>query len=132
MTILIDTNVILDVVTDDPIWAEWSISNLEAIADNRLIINPVVYAELCFNYDSSTEVDQLIRQFRFSLSEIPREGLFSAARAFRSYRSNGGARDSVLPDFFIGGHADSAKCSLMTRDSKRFRTYFPNVTLLSP
>lgn len=132
MAILVDTNVIIDIVTDDPKWADWSIKILESHADQELSINPAVYAELCFGYDSVEEVDYLIRQFRFGYLETPRDGLFRAAKAFKAYRERGGLKDFVLPDFFIGGHADSSSLRLITRDVKRYRSYFPSISLIHP
>lgn len=132
MAILVDTNIIIDIVSDDPNWADWSITILEQYADQELSINPAVYAELCFNYDSVEEVDYLIRQFELNYQEIPRDGLFRAAQAFKVYKSKGGTKDFVLPDFFIGGHAESSNSRLITRNVKRYRTYFPAVTIINP
>lgn len=132
MAILVDTNVIIDIVTDDPQWADWSISILEAYADEELSINSAIYAELCFDYSSIEDVDYLIRQFRFNYLEIPRDGLYRAAKAFKVYKSRGGSKDFVLPDFFIGGHAESSSSRLITRDVHRYRSYFPSVTITHP
>ena len=132
MAILVDTNVMIDIVTDDPNWADWAVAILEQYADQELSINPAIYAELCFDYSSVEEVDYLIRQFGLNYQEIPRDGLFRAAKAFKVYKSRGGAKDFVLPDFFIGGHAESSNTGLITRDVKMYRTYFPGVTIINP
>ncbi len=132
MPVLVDTNVLLDVLTDDPKWADWSIAQLEANASAGLMINPVVYAELCFGSPSVEFVDDVVRRFALTYQEIPRQGLFRAAKAFSKYRRRQGVKTSVLHDFLIGGHADAAGMPLLTRDTKRLRTYFPGVTLISP
>jgi predicted nucleic acid-binding protein len=132
MAILVDTNVILDVVTNDPKWADWAIESLEAHEDLELSINPAIYAELCFGYDSAEQVDDLIKRFGFRYEEIPRAGLHRAAQAFRKYRARGGTKAFVLPDFFIGGHAEAANHRLMTRDLARYQSYFPKVSIISP
>ncbi|MFO1521167.1 MAG: type II toxin-antitoxin system VapC family toxin [Kiritimatiellia bacterium] len=133
MPVLVDTNVLLDVLTDDPKWADWSIAQLEANASAGLMINPVVYGELCFGSPSVEFVDDVVRRFALTYQEIPRQGLFRAAKAFSEYRRRQGVKIAcVLPDFFIGGHADAAGMPLLTRDTKRLRTYFPGVTLISP
>jgi predicted nucleic acid-binding protein len=132
MPVLVDTNVIVDVLTDDQQWADWSIGQLEAHAGTGLVINPVVYAELCFGSPSVDFVDAVVRRFGLTYEEIPREGLFRAAKAFAQYKAKQGTRTSVLPDFFIGGHAEAVGLSLLTRDTKRLRAYFPSVTLICP
>lgn len=129
---LVDTNIILDLVTDDPTWAEWSQTILSEHAADELIINPAIYAELCFGYQSAKEVDALLVEMGLTLEETPREGLFAAARAFAEYKRKGGARRFVLPDFFIGGHALVTGTVLITRDRGRYATYFPKVTLIAP
>ena len=132
MPVLVDTNVIVDVLTDDPRWAEWSIEQLEAHADAGLTVNPVVYAELCFGSPSVEFVDDVIRRFALTYQEIPRQGLFRAAKAFALYKGRKGTKASVLPDFFIGGHADALGIPLLTRDTKRLGSYFPGVRLICP
>jgi hypothetical protein len=132
MSVLVDTNVIIDVLTDDPQWADWSIEQLEANAGTGLTINPVVYAELCFGSPSGDFVDDVVRRFALIYQEIPRQGLFRAAKAFACYKGRKGTKTSVLPDFFIGGHAEATGIPLLTRDTKRLSTYFPSVTLIYP
>lgn len=130
--VLVDTNIIIDVLTDDPHWADWSLHQLETHAASGLVINPIVYAELCFGCPGQAFVDDLIRRFGLIYKEIPRQGLCYAAKAFAMYKSRQGVKASVLPDFLIGGHAESTNMPLLTRDTKRIATYFSQVQCLSP
>jgi predicted nucleic acid-binding protein len=131
--ILVDTNVLLDVVTNDPEWAEWSQHQLEAAAlRDRLFINSVVYAEVSTSYRRIEEVDAALVTAGVALAEIPRPALFLAGKVFLEYRKRGGSRTGVLPDFFIGAHAAVTRSPLLTRDAARYRTYFPAATLISP
>ena len=132
MPVLVDTSVLIDVLTDDPQWAEWSTANLESNSASGLVINPVVYAELCFGSPSVEFVDDVVRRFGLTYQEIPRQGLFRAAKAFGKYKCQKGSKTSVLPDFFIGGHAEAAGIPLLTRDTKRLSTCFPGVQLICP
>lgn len=129
--VLVDTNVISDLLTDDPRWRPWSQAKLEEHR-SKLAINAVVYAELCVPALDVEEVERLLQDLEMDVLEIPRPGLFRAAKAFVRYRAGGGATTSPLPDFFIGGHAEAASLSLITRDAARFRTYFPAVDLIAP
>jgi predicted nucleic acid-binding protein len=130
---LIDTNVLLDLVTDDPVWADWSIQQLDAAAiRGLLIINGVVYAELSVRFERIEDLDDTLDEAGITLEEIPRAALFLAGKAFQRYRSAGGTRSGVLPDFFIGAHAGVAGLPLLTRDVQRYRTYFPSLNLISP
>lgn len=130
---LVDTNVLLDLVTNDPVWADWSIRQLDGAAvRGPLIINDVVYAELSVGFDRIEALDGLLDEAGIAMDEIPREALFLAGKAFRRYRTAGGTRLGVLPDFFIGAHAAVLGLPLLTRDSKRYRSYFPSVVLMSP
>ena len=130
--VLVDTNVILDVITDDPDWSDWSLSQLELNESRGLAVNPAIYAELCYGFSSPREVDDLLRRFALAYQETPRLGLFKAAKAYARYRQRGGNRTNVLPDFIIGGHAEATGLILLTRDSARFRNYFPSVRLVCP
>ena len=132
MPVLVDTNVLVDVLTDDPQWSSWSIAQLEGNSEVGLVINSVIYAELCFGSPSVEFVDDVVRQFGLIYQDIPRQGLFRAAKAFGQYKSRQGIKTSVLPDFFIGGHAETVGMPLLTRDTKRLSTYFPSVTLICP
>lgn len=131
--IFVDTNVLLDLVTDDPTWADWSIAQLEnASLGGTLWINDIVYAELAVRYDRIEEVDAFLDQAELELAPVPREALFLASKVFTQYRKAGGTRTGVLPDFFIGAHAAVSGLPLLTRDVGRYRTYFPTLTLIAP
>jgi len=130
---LVDTNVLLDLVTADPVWANWSIAALDA-ADTAgpVWINDVVYAELSVRFAEIETLDTMLDEARVDLAPIPRPALFLAGKAFLRYRAAGGGRTGVLPDFFIGAHAAVANWNLLTRDAARYRTYFPTVRLIAP
>lgn len=130
---LVDTNVLLDLVTDDPVWVDWSIAHLEAASlTGPLYINDVVYAELGIRYERIEHLDQFIAQASLEILPIPRAALFLAGKAFAQYRKSGGTRTGVLPDFFIGAHAAVERLPMLTRDEGRYRTYFPTVALITP
>ena len=131
--ILVDTNVLLDLVTDDPDWAEWSLARLEEAAlAGPIVINDVVYAEMSIRYDRIEDLDAMLALSGIAMAPAPRPALFLAGKAFRQYRMAGGTRTGVLPDFFIGAHAAVERWPLLTRDTSRYRTYFPTVTLIGP
>ena len=131
--LLVDTNVILDVVEDDARWRNWSQQQLEAAARRyTLLINPVVYAELSIAYLMIEELEAMLVRGGFRVEPVPREALFLAGKAFLQYRRKSGAKTGVLPDFFIGAHAAVAGIPLLTRDTRRYRTYFPKLALISP
>jgi predicted nucleic acid-binding protein len=131
--VLIDTNVLLDLVTDDPIWADWSIARLEEAAlVGRLAINDVVYAELSVRYDRIEDLDIMLKDAAIESEPMPKAALFLAGKAFAQYRQAGGRRSGVLPDFFIGAHAAILGQPLLTRDDRRYRSYFPTLELIAP
>ena len=131
--ILVDTNVLLDVVSNDPQWADWSQQQLEAAAINgRLAINAVIYAELSIGFRRIEEVEAVLARTQIGIEEIPREALFLAGKAFQRYKTRGGTRAGVLPDFFIGAHAAVLGAPLLTRDKRRYADYFPKLELLAP
>jgi len=131
--ILVDTNVLLDIVTDDPAWADWSQHQLEAAAlRNRLCVNSVIYAELSIGFARIEEVDAVLRAVNISVLEIPRPALFLAGKVFQTYRKRGGSKRGVLPDFFIGAHASILQLPLLTRDPGYYRTYYPKLSLMVP
>lgn len=130
---LVDSNVLLDLATDDPLWASWSLAALQdASLQGELIINDVVYAEISTRYGRIEDVDTFVTAAGLRHVAIPPSALFLAAKAFTSYRRHGGQRGGVLPDFFIGAHAAVLDCALLTRDTGRYRTYFPTVRLMTP
>lgn len=131
--LLVDTNVLVDVLQDDPDWADWSIAQLRAQSQlHALTINPVVYAELSLTFDTPDALDEVLAAMQIEMHEIPRPALFLAGRAFVRYRRGGGTRQNVLADFFIGAHAAVEAWPLLTRDVARYRTYFPTIELVSP
>ncbi len=131
--ILVDTNVLLDIATNDPNWAGWSIEQLDAAAlRGPVVINAVVYSEFSVGYDQIEDIERLLKDVDIGWAEIPREALFLAGKAFQQYRRQGGGRTGVLPDFFIGAHAAVSGIGLLTRDPQRYRSYFPKVSLISP
>ena len=131
--ILVDTNVLLDVFTDDPSWADWSQHQLEALSlRDRLAINPVIYAELSIGFARIEELDAVLGAADIGLADIPRPALFLAGKAFQRYRKRGGSKTGVLPDFFIGAHAAVLNVPLLTRDATRYRNYYPTAELIAP
>lgn len=131
--ILVDTNVLLDVAGNDPVWADWSQDQLERLAlTDSLVINPLVYAEFAMGFARIEEVEAVLAAIALPLVPLPREALFLAGKAFLAYRRRGGSRTGVLPDFMIGAHAAVEGWSLLTRDVARYRSYFPAVRLITP
>ncbi len=130
---LVDTNVLLDVLTDNPDWASCSIRQLDAVAlQGPVIINDVVYAELSVRFHRIEDLDAILDDAGITLAPMPRQALFLAGKVFQRYRAAGGNRTGVLPDFFIGAHAAIAGLPLLTRDIRRYRTYFPSLELIAP
>ncbi len=131
--LLVDTNVLIDVLTDDQTWAEWSLQALRVQSKvHRLAINSIIYAELSTAFASIEELDHTLADMALDVLEVPRPALFLAGKAFVQYRRRGGTKSSVLPDFLIGAHAAVARCPILTRDCSRYQTYFPTVELLLP
>jgi predicted nucleic acid-binding protein len=131
--VLVDSNVLLDIATNDPTWSVWSSAALEAAADEAtLLVNPLIYAELSMGFRRIEDVEAALPSDLFRREPLPYEAAFLAGKAFLEYRRRGGVRRAPLPDFYIGAHAAIRGFRLLTRDDKRYRTYFPNVTLISP
>ncbi len=131
--LLVDTNVLIDVLEDDPEWADWSIAQLRAQSKvHPLNINPIIYAELSLTFSKVETLDKIIANLGLTLLEIPRPALFLAGKAFVQYRRKGGKSNNVLADFFIGAHAAVLGCPLLTRDVQRYKNYFPSVKLITP
>lgn len=131
--LIVDTNVLVDVLQDDPQWADWSIGQLRAQSKvHELAINPVIYAELSLMFDTVEALDAAVERMELRFQELPRPSLFLAGKAFIRYRRDGGNKHNVLPDFFIGAHAAVQRCGILTRDARRYRSYFPTVDLLTP
>jgi hypothetical protein len=130
---LVDTNVLLDLVTDDQNWADWSVAQLEAASiEGPLLINDAVYAELAVRYERIEDLDAFLAAAGLEMAPMPRAALFLAGKVFTQYRRSAGSRTGVLPDFFIGAHAAVGRLPLLTRDVGRYRTYFPSVRLITP
>lgn len=130
---LVDSNVLLDVFTDDPEWAEWSSNALrEALDRGTVLLNPIVYAEVSIGFDRIEELDELLPASYFVRENLPWAAGFLAGKAFLRYRRRGGTRPTPLPDFYIGAHAAVTGHRLLTRDRARYATYFPSVELISP
>lgn len=133
MTFLVDSNVLLDVMTEDARWFEWSAAALEQAADAaRLVINPVIYAEVSVRYRRIEDLDAALPRAMLDREAIPFEAAFLAGKAYLAYRRRGGRKRSPLPVFFIGAHAAIAGYRLLTRDAARYRTYFPRIAVIAP
>ena len=130
--VLVDSNVLLDVVTEDPRWFAWSSEALARCAEEAtLVVNPIIFAEVSIGFDRIEEVDELLEEV-VERAPLPWEAAFLAGKAFVRYRKLGGRRSSTLPDFYIGAHAAVAGMALLTRDAARYRTYFPGVHVIAP
>ncbi|HEX9493043.1 MAG TPA: type II toxin-antitoxin system VapC family toxin [Thermoanaerobaculia bacterium] len=130
---LVDSNVILDVATDDPAWGQWSADALaQSAEESRLVINPLIYAEVSIGYAAIEELDEFLPADVFDREPLPYEAAFLAGKAFMGYRRRGGRKHAPLPDFYIGAHAVIAGYRLLTRDAKRYRSYFPTLDLIAP
>lgn len=133
MITLVDSNVILDLVTDDPKWGAWSAKALSGAADeSALAINPLIFAEVSIGFATVEELEQLLPSAEFERLELPYEAAFLAGKAFLAYKRRGGRRSAPLADFYIGAHAAVGGLRLLTRDPRRYRTYFPTVELIAP
>lgn len=130
---LVDTNVLIDVLENDPDWADWSLSQLQAQSRvHRLVINPIVYAELSLTFSAFEVLDEVLSNMELPVLEMPRQALFLAGKAFVKYRRNGGVKNNVLGDIFIGAHAAVSNLPILTRETRRYSNYYPSVNLVSP
>jgi predicted nucleic acid-binding protein len=131
--LLVDTNVLLDVFERAPSWWEWSAQQLRFQSRvHELAVNPVVYAEVSPAFESPVELDERLNGMEVTFRDLSREALFLAGHAHRRYRQSGGAREQMLADFIIGAHAVVLGCGILTRDARRYRSYFPRVPLVTP
>ena len=131
--VLVDSNVILDILTEDPEWMDWSAAALARSAEfSRLVINPIIYAEVSVGFAGIEELDEALPDAYFMREALPWPGAFLATQAFVRYREGGGPRLHPLPDFYIGAHAAVAGHTLLTRDARRYRTYFPRLKVIAP
>ncbi|HEY5788320.1 MAG TPA: type II toxin-antitoxin system VapC family toxin [Microlunatus sp.] len=130
---LVDTNVLLDVLTEDATWLPWAVQALaDAAESGPLIINQVIYAEVSVRFSAIEDLHDALPPQDYRRASLPWEAAFLAGKAFASYRTRGGDRTSTMPDFFIGAHAAILGCDLLTRDTRRYRAYFPTVRLIAP
>ena len=130
---LVDTNVLVDLLQNDPDWVDWPIAQLRAQSQiHRLIINPIIYAELSLTFSSVEALDRVLAGMVLPVVEVPKPALFLAGKAFVQYRRRGGQKSNVLADFFIGAHAAVARLPVLTRDAQRYQSYFPSVRLVTP
>jgi predicted nucleic acid-binding protein len=133
VSVLVDSNVLLDVLTEDQIWFSWSSETLARVGrGSALVVDPMIYAEVSVRFESIEELEDALPASTFRRDPIPYDAAFLAGRAFLLYRRRGGTKTTLLPDFYIGAHAAVAGYQLLTRDAKRYRTYFPTVELIAP
>ena len=130
---LVDTNVLIDIISKDANWYGWS-SDMMSLRSKQgeLIVNDIVYAELSARFESEPLLEDALHDIDLVFERLPKRSLYFAGRAFAAYRAAGGPRMSILSNFFIGAHADLAGLAILTRDVRRYRTYFPDVTLIAP
>ena len=130
---LVDTNVLIDVLNNEPQWADWSIHQLMVRSKIHVLsINPIIYAELSCTFKKVEDLDEVLQVMELKFNQIPKPALFLAGKAFQRYRRQGGVKNSILADFFIGAHAAVSRLPVLTRDTQRYQTYFPTVKLVSP
>jgi len=133
MNILVDSNVLLDVLTEDPVWSVWSAGELELRTEQDVLwINPIVYAEVSVRFETIDELEEALPAAYLRRAPLPWEAGFLAGKCFVQYRKRGGTKQSPLPDFYIGAHAAVAGMVLLTRDAARYQTYFPTLQLICP
>ena len=131
--VLVDSNVLLDVLTEDPTWWTWSASALARWAERTVLaINPIIYAEVSIRFERIEELEQALPPAAFQRLPLPWEAAFLAGKCFVRYRKRGGGKRTPLPDFYIGAHAAVAGMALLTREARRYRTYFPSLRLIAP
>jgi len=131
--VLVDSNVLIDLFTGDPDWADWSTDRfIEQAAKDTLCLNPIIYAEISIAFTTVKKLETALEPLQILRRELPFEAAFIAGKAFLDYKRAGGEKRSPLPDFYIGAHAACSQFPLLTRDAKRYRTYFPGIQLISP
>ena len=130
---LVDSNILLDVLTEDPVWFVWSSTALEIGAETSvLVIDPIIYAEVSIRFARIEDLEEALPTSMFRRDSLPWEAAFLAGKCFTKYRRRGGGKESPLPDFYIGAHAAVAGMTLLTRDRRRYRTYFPSLKIVAP
>lgn len=133
MSIIVDSNIILDILTENKEWYRWSSEQLVNLSkDNELIINQVIYSEISIRFSSIEDLDEVIAEAGLKCENLPWEACFLAGKCFMQYKKNQGTKYSTLPDFYIGAHAAITKRRLLTRDVRRYKTYFNNLEIIVP
>lgn len=133
MSVIVDSNVIIDVITKDKIWYEWSSRQLRNLVETDvLIINQIIYSEVSIGFTNIEDLEEALPSDMFIRENLPWEAAFLAGKCFLDYRRNSGVKSSPLPDFYIGAHAAVTKRTLLTRDKRRYKNYFPNIKIISP
>jgi predicted nucleic acid-binding protein len=131
--VLVDSNVLLDIATNDPVWRDWSARALADAAERTmLIVNPIIYAEVSIGFTTIEALDAALPAALYQREALPWEAGFLAGKSFLMYRRRGGLRTSPLPDFYVGAHAAIEGLALLTRDQSRYRSYFPKVEIIAP
>jgi predicted nucleic acid-binding protein len=131
--VIVDSNVILDIFTEDRRWLSWSSNALERIAnESRIVINPVIYGEVSIRFERIEELDEALPSAIFEREDVPYEAAFLAGKVYLAYRRQAGTKSSLLPDFYVGAHAAIRSYRVLTRDVARYRTYFPKLVLIAP
>ena len=131
--ILVDSNIWIDLIQEDPVWLDWSLAQVQLVrAQKCAVINPVIYAELAPTYDDPAVLDKFLSAAKATMKPLSRAAAYAAGRAFLRYRQKRGTKTGVLPDFFIGAQAQTEGWTILTRDVARYATYFPNVKLIAP
>ena len=132
-SILVDANVLLDVMTEDSTWGDWSANMIADLSEAHvLVINPIIYAEISVRFERIEDLESAIEESGLERRPLPWEAAFLAGKCHLKYRRQGGIKRSPMPDFYIGAHAAVEQLPLLTRDAKRFRAYFPRLDLLCP
>ena len=132
-SLVVDSCVLLDIFNEDEQWCDWSVKMLSELSKtHRLVINPIIFTEIAFNFVSQELLEETLRQLNIAICDIPLDAAFKVSRTFREYRRRKGTKSSPMPDFYIGAHAESLGASVITRDCNRFKSYYPNVHLYSP
>jgi predicted nucleic acid-binding protein len=132
-TVIVDSNVLLDIFTEDSRWLAWSSNALERAANEaRIVINAIIYGEISIRFERIEELDEALPPAVFEREDIPYEAAFLAGKAYLAYRRQAGTRSSLLPDFYVGAHAAIRGYRILTRDVARYRTYFPKLELIAP
>ena len=130
---LVDSCVLMDVLANDPDWADWSLGKLDLLGQQApLVINPIILAEISPRFDRALDLDAALQMLPIKREALPWDAAYLAGQAFKIYRTANGAERSPMPDFYIGAHALVGNMRLLTRDAVRFQTYFPKLNIVSP